>query len=295
MLKLAYTATCLAAFGLVACGDSDGGNNNGADSSVVFGADAAAGGPDAQVVVACNPVAQTGCEGDRPRCTYIIDGMNPQGQLLGHTDCVPAGTAAVGESCQALAGEQGVDNCVEGAWCLGGECVPICNQAPDSCEEPGVTNTCVGFVGLFEDVDQVGLCQPVCDPLDPSAACEEGDACYLVLTTGIGSCGSPAAGAEALNQGDDCMFLNGCASGFGCIIPNNPDSTMVTSLACVFYCDAADSGGPTCNMSGDLESCCIRLSDFYADVTTPNTPDLGMCVNPNTWGLDPNTCMFPQQ
>ncbi len=78
-------------------------------------------------------------------------------------------------------------------------------------------------------------------------------------------------------QGDPCQFINGCAEGFGCVLPDPPDNP--SGLACAFHCDALGGGGPTCADGPGPAFECRAINDFWGDVSTAPA-DLGLCVNP---------------
>ena len=78
-------------------------------------------------------------------------------------------------------------------------------------------------------------------------------------------------------QGVPCQFVNGCAEGFGCVLPDPPDNP--SGLACAFHCDALGGGGPTCADGPGPAFECRAINDFYGDLSTAPA-DLGMCVDP---------------
>jgi hypothetical protein len=131
--------------GLVGCGgDDDAEQPDAEEISFIDGGIDAAGttdaGPDAFIPGGeCLPNEQD-CAGAGDKCTD--DGTG--------TVCAPAGTVAVGEPCAV--GEDGIDDCVTGAYCIFSVCQQICTTNPaDSCPEGSV---CTGFDGLFDDSDQ---------------------------------------------------------------------------------------------------------------------------------------------
>jgi len=75
-------------------------------------------------------------------------------------------------------------------------------------------------------------------------------------------------------QGDPCDFSNGCAKGYGCVLPDDNPNERV----CAFHCDAG-GGGPTCADGPGPAFECRAINDFWGDVSTAPA-DLGMCVDP---------------
>lgn len=304
MKKVALMAICLGSFGLLACGGGDDGPDvmiTDADPGTMI---------DGGVV--CNPVANTGCPAGQ-KCTSIVEATEPD--LLTRTACAPDGTVDIGGTC-ARDEASGVDDCLGGGWCIGGTCQEICSQAPDNCP---TDKTCVGFVGLFEDQENTGVCQPACNPSTRTADCVDGESCYVILSSGKGSCAPPAAGLLTTGaecdgapgtQGCECQFLNGCEIGYGCMLNN--DAMNPTGLVCAFFCDPIAGGpGPGCADSiaggSDVDGpgpsfSCRQIQTFYNNAE--NMPDnVGMCINPATFVTcagcaDPsqencNPCLFP--
>lgn len=285
MKKVALMAICLGSLGLLACGGGD----NGPDVMIT---DAAPGGNADAGQAACNPVANTGCPAGQ-KCTSIVEATEPD--LLTRTGCAPDGAVAIGGTC-ARDMATGVDDCVGGSWCIGGTCEEICSQAPDNCPSD---KTCVGFVGLFEDQENTGVCQPACSPSTRVADCGTDESCYVILSSGKGSCAPPAGGLLTTGtecggtpgtQGCDCQFLNGCEIGYGCMLNNAP--TNATGLVCTFFCDPLPAGtGPKCGDSiaggSDVDGpgpsfSCRQVMTFYSNAE--NMPaDVGMCINPSTY------------
>ena len=240
--------------------------------------------PDAQPTP-CDPVGQTGCFAGE-KCTYIIDSTTP---LMGHTSCAPKGGVVSGGACTRDAG--GVDDCVAGYFCSGGTCTEICSTSPNSC---GGTEVCTVFAGVFDDRTDVGMCMPQCDPLNPSAVCPTGESCYLSLASAITSCvapslsdpitktGAPNCNSNPGTQDCNCVTLNGCDAGFGCILLN--DAANPTGNICAFFCDPMNSGGPTCasGTGAGPSFSCRQIMSFYSDAMDVD-PSYGMCVNPTTW------------
>jgi len=81
--------------------------------------------------------------------------------------------------------------------------------------------------------------------------------------------------AFALTQGDDCGFMNGCASGHSCALIKSPNDSQLT---CAFHCDTR-GGSPSCADGGNPGFACVSPSLFYGDVN--RTPaSLGICIDP---------------
>jgi hypothetical protein len=153
----------------VACFSCGGGDTQLLDASVDAG-------------LICNPMLQTGCMAGE-KCTWVVDVAGPM--QLGHVDCVPDGTVARGDNCNA-ATAGGADNCVAGNLCISGQCKPICDpqlvegSAAGACP---INFACSLYEGFFESggVAIAGVCEPACDPLTQR---------LKVGTTNIEACGS---------------------------------------------------------------------------------------------------------
>jgi hypothetical protein len=225
------------------------------------------------------------------KCTYIIESTDP---FLGRTACAPDGSIPLNGTC--MRNEQGVDDCVGGTWCSGGTCAEICSSAPDSC---AANSTCVSFVGLFDDAEGTGLCQPACSPLTAATDCPAEEGCFLNLSTGKGSCaagysgsatdpypenktGAPQCANAPGTQGCNCLYLNGCQNGYGCALNNEP--MAATGLECAFFCDVLGGGGPVC---GDAQLLapqwrCAQIMTFYNN-SEMVPAEIGFCVNNDEW------------
>lgn len=233
-----------------------------------------AGGPPDAMPGPCDPVTQTGCVTGQ-KCTYIQGTSN-------HTGCATDGTTPIGGSCTSA----GVDDCVGGSYCQGGECVAICSTSPDTC---GSSAQCQLYANTFDDRTNVGLCVSVCNPLDVTS-CGSGEMCALVISSGIATCqpvgGTSTSGASncAANpgtQGCDCMYLNACNPGYGCLLVNDPSNP--TGNVCAFFCDPTQGGaGPSCSSAtgGGSNFSCRQLMTFYTDATNVD-PAVGLCIDPN--------------
>ncbi len=292
-------ALCVGAFGLLACGGGSGDDTP--DAFVVPTIDSGnPDDPDANVG-ACNPVAQTGCNSGE-KCTWIVDvAGTPPDPDLGHTGCVTDGTVAEGDACTLP--ETGADDCVAGTYCLRSVCTEICSSAPNSCPSGEICST---YENLMEDIENVGLCNPECDPVEQNCAIDT-QACYLQLVTGESSCAGIPSDAVGLTQGDDCSanssgqcYLNGCDKGYGANLPDGPDATSIS--LCAFFCNPIDNwsgnvqgltGDPagigcTASFGGDRPDGpgpsyeCRYLQTFYGIEEVPAA--VGMCLDPTIWG-----------
>jgi hypothetical protein len=235
----------------------------------------------------CNPVAQTGCGGGE-KCAW--DGAG--------TTCVPDGSVLLGGACTAPSA--GVDDCVAGAHCADSLCREICTRAPDSC---GAVELCTPQAGLFTGDANVGLCEPMCDPVFQN--CPATEACYLQAVTGVSSCAGIPEESVSIGQGDTCYgpepgvcYLNGCDEGYGANLPGDGGVSV-----CAFFCTPVDSWkGNADNAAGDPYSVhcnstfggirpdgpgagheCRFFQSFYSNVEDV-LASVGMCVDVATWG-----------
>jgi hypothetical protein len=131
--------------------------------------------------------------------------------------------------------EVGYDDCEAGYYCLSGVCTEICGTSPDTCPDG---TTCASYASFMEDVADVGLCKPLCDPVTQDCA-EPTAACYLQAIAGTSLCAGVPASSATQTQDMPCYgpaaggcYLNGCAKGYGA---NQPDGT------CAFFCNPVDN------------------------------------------------------
>jgi hypothetical protein len=260
-----------------AAGSLDGGNT-----------DATVPGADGGVIAFCNPINQTGCQANE-KCTQLVESDMP---FLAYTTCVPDGNVPNGGMCMqgAPGPSTGYDDCVAGNLCLGGACVEICGQAPDTCP---MGESCTAYANTFQDVADVGLCNPECDVLTQDCTQDPNDpfgtGCYLSVASGNSVCApaynelpNPAPGV----QGEDCMFLNTCAVGYSCSLVNDPINA--TGNVCAKFCDSMMSGGPICDDTGSATTC-TQINMFYGDAD--QVPDeVGFCIDCAVW-TDVPACM----
>ncbi len=185
---------------------------------------------------------------DCPDGEKCMPWANDGGGVWNATRCteVDADPASVGDPCTVQgSGVSGIDDCDHGSMCWGvdgetnmGECAEICGCSPDNpaCE---TENTACAIV----NGGAVAVCLPVCNPLDPDA-CVAGEACYPNGSTF--ACAPDASGGTGL-QGDECMFVNGCAPGHVCVSAATvPDCDGVA--CCTAYCFSSSecSDGAEC-------------------------------------------------
>lgn len=282
MHKLAISALFVGALGVFACGGGDG----------------AISPRDAEVMVACNSVAQTGCDAGL-KCAQVEVAVD-----LYVTGCVTDGTRRLGEVCvQGEPGEDtGFDDCAAGFHCLAGTCREICSSSPNSC----VAFACSSYTDVFKDRPGTGVCAPYCDPVVQDCASAT-DGCYLNYVTGESICLVPGP-TEELHQDDPCLtpegesgcHINGCNRGYA---PNSAAQSAMSSV-CVKLCTPTpqyignsgnlqgDPAGVTCTLDVDPNMTdsheCRYINTFYSNTTmVPST--IGFCINRENWYMG-GTC-----
>lgn len=269
MRTLAFAAMIIGTWGLVACG---GGGDKAPDADIILPPDAAADVDAPPVGGDCNPVENTGCEAGE-KCTQIIDQEEPD--FLARVACVADGTVPKDGMCEFgdVAAGEGYDNCVGGLFCRNGLCTEICSVNPDSCP---ADHACSRYTETFDNDDNIGLCDPTCNPLDLGSCMSEDLACYLNIFTDSASC---AGVAGEVQQNQACMFLNSCSPGLSCSLI---DPTQ-TELWCAHMCDpmtGMTAQGILCSQVPEIAAgtpTCAQINMFYSDVETPDT--LGMCID----------------
>lgn len=243
------------------------------------------GGPDATLEEICDPVAQTGCEAGEKCASVDIDGFGTV-----RTWCVADGDVPLGGACTTTPPGPGTgfDDCVAGHACVSSKCRRMCTVESDSCSND---EACVAVSTLHSDIGGVGVCDPLCDPLAQDCAPEPdqpfGTGCYLSINSGNATCAPARAeddGGMPGVQGSPCMYLNTCAVGYGCNLLDDPISPW--GNVCAYYCDAADTGGPTCNDGdgpGPFGYTCVAINGgIYGDADNV-PPDVGLCINCAVW------------
>jgi hypothetical protein len=227
MTKYLFGAFALMA---AACG---GGSKSTVDATASIDAPLAgpdAGTPDADVVLACNPLAAAGQQGcaTGQKCTWIDIQDTPD--TIGKLGCVPDGTVALGGTCaRGAAGEAtGYDNCAAGGICIGsstaGVCKDLCGfdgSVSAACDPGGACTRYSGLGANGADAPVIGACNPTCDPLHQTRivngvtqSCGTNQGCYLLASTvdTIAVC----AGAGTGNDNDPIngtTYANSCAPG----------------------------------------------------------------------------------
>jgi hypothetical protein len=216
---------------------------------------------DMEIIEACNPVAQTGCEAGQ-KCTWQDVTAD-----LGRIACVPDGTVAIGGTCTFLdPGETaGYDDCVAGAYCLSGTCQEICTDAPDSCDT--ATSACSSYSGLFEGAAiSTGVCDFKCSPgtqerlFDDAALCggttERPRGCYgwawgtmrldYTCTPDI-SDATHGQTPDPLNP-QNVPYLNSCTAGY---FPWVASFEETAPDVCIAFCVPGEThSGNTANVDG---------------------------------------------
>jgi hypothetical protein len=286
MQKLALGALVIGLF--VACG---GGNKTKTIDSGMSGSGAV-----------CDPIAQTGCTGSDSRCTWVQDTAS-----VGHVDCVPAGTAALGGACMAGSAFPSYDNCDAGSICINTKCETICdnNAGGSAC---GSGFACGIYSGVFEvnGSFEAGACDKTCDPFNDNSFGSGGSGDLIPPKTGT-TCGSdqgcygfPSSDATnpthftcggelntdlvhrsacAPGTGTDpgcapdatSVYLNGCAQGY---IPLLDDMSIgVTTAVCIAYCMPNDCymgmcGSDNLASEGSGAHQCLQ-TDIRVDPTEP--------------------------
>jgi hypothetical protein len=263
-------------------------------------------GGDDETTTACNPVSQTGCDAGE-KCTWVVYSEEPS---LGKTECVADGTVDKAGACTtgAPGAATGFDDCKAGLYCVNSVCTDICTQTDSATCDEGFA--CVIYADTFDDLGDdstIGLCAPTCNPVTQD--CEvEGQACYLLISDGAGTCaGVPAAAAE-LGQGDTCYgpmagscYLNGCNKGYQAILLAQAGSD---DAVCGAFCTPVNTylNNPDTNDvdGGDPANCgaarvmqanqgCGFIQSIFAgsDTFDPSiiSAEYGICYNGNEWGL----------
>jgi len=148
---------------------------------------------------------------------------------------------------------------------------------------PGLSLCTSACFDLLSDVTNCGACDNVCATVDQDCIegyCLECDpvtqdcsnsptdlACYVILHSGSlheTRCIQPFPETGSGTQGDDCQSINGCAEGYGCLLPTLP----LPQLECARYCDASDKAGPNgtprCVADSGVGFECLGISEVYA-------------------------------
>lgn len=299
MTKLAWSASLVSALALAACGGGGG-------EIILPDAGGGGGGNGAE----CNPVTQAGCAAGE-KCSLRIPPMGTAGAAT--TECLPVGDKAAGETCTfnpdpADPTMTRFDDCGAGLAC-DGVCVQICaaGQAGSCTVE---AEACVRINGFFADVgsgNDVGVCAPECDLLDPAAVCGATNGCYGLFETGESICANVAGGAENLTFKQPCT-PNPDENPTGCFLNSAPiggtpsyteayggdEQGKITAWCSPIDLnsdvDPADAGGDPVGACGTTRlqttqdgtgdpAQCRSLNTTYTN-TTHVPADWGFCVDP---------------
>jgi hypothetical protein len=317
MRKIAIVAVCVGALGLLGCGGGGGDDDDDddIDGGIIF-TDASSD-PDTPPTVACNPIAQTGCE-PTEKCTFIIEGISP---TLGYIGCAPIPENPIGENESGCTDAYDVtpppsqatphiDECDKYLFCSDEVCREICTTSPQNCPDKF---SCVGTHGIFDDA--TGMCNPGCTSLH-AQYCEDTDkSCYLLFleeyttvcfkptsepdTAHDGCVEAEKPDEEPQYQGECCSYINTCAKRFGCTQPS-PPPVLHDQRVCAGFCDPTGlvvdpEPPPTCPQLYHpvLDAFCQPINNsFYSD--TDDLPDeIGFCMVAEIWG--PATCWDGEQ
>jgi hypothetical protein len=222
---------------------------------------------------ACDPLAQD-CPEDEKCVPYASTGVT-----WDDTKCVPIlGDVPIGEPCVSDGRPSATDDCDADGHCwnhadvdglLVGVCAPFCAGTPDdpSCAPD---SSC-----LLANEASIALCLPSCDPLTQD--CGAGLGCLW------GSHGFVCTSlTQSVAAGQPCTFTNDCAAGLGCF-----DAELIPACAgvacCAAYCSVDDP-----DACPDLDLACGAF--FGEGQAQPGLESLGVCVVPNTWGVDTDGC-----
>jgi hypothetical protein len=225
--------------------DDDDSNDDDAESEA-----GESGGP----VFECDPVEQTGCNGD-DKCTVVL-----QAGSYGYTCVADTVAHASLESCDPdLAG--GLDGCPAGTACLSDEaeqglCIPLCIDGSDC-----------GDGNCIPDLENdIPYCADECSPFEAMCPtplqCRRLDdrfGCSFVRPDDTGS------------QGEPCSVSGdvGCAEGFACM-PGGLVPGCASDNCCSVLCDTTLGG---C----DSPSTCTTLFDS----PSPGSESIGVCIVPS--------------
>jgi hypothetical protein len=230
------------------------------DSGVGWGVDSRV--DDGRTSTTCSVLTQTGCQAGQ-KCTWVVDQMMTGMDPVGHIDCVPDGTIAVGGACtRGAPGPMGYDNCKAGGYCESMKCEQICDLQGGAPMCP-TSFTCKNYSGVFGPVNQpvaAGLCDPNCDPLADNkfgsgktktgTGCTASQGCYGYPNSSVPTeytCNtefentlyhrSPCNATNGCANGTQ-VYLNGCAQGFIPLLYHDDSGSM--TIDCISYCAPVD-------------------------------------------------------
>lgn len=155
-------------------------------------------------------------------CTLVPQGGCPSGNkcvyTLGQANCIPFGTTAPGQLCNA-------DTCVKGVQCDNPFGPPTlcrqlcvsdsdCTQAPPS-NEPTNSGLCVIGVATSQGTK---LCSIPCDPVPShTSGCASGLACHVFANSGTNGEDTDCGTAGTAEDGESCTTNLDCVTGFTCV------------------------------------------------------------------------------
>jgi hypothetical protein len=154
---------------------------------------------------------------------------------------------------------------------------------------PGLTQCTTACTDLRADPLNCGACDKECSAgtLCVDGRCRgcdvftqdcatEGETCYFIPSIATSVC---ATAFGTGTQGDACEFINSCAEGYICFLPNDVENP--TGPACARTCDADRTFPVTpnefCSSEVGAGSRCVRAPDFYADIGD-EASDIAFCV-----------------
>lgn len=218
--------------------------------------------------MSCDLWAQDCAPGQK--CVPYVSGP---GQSYDAFKCVDVqGDQAPGEPCTSVGPSEAIDDCDATSICFNlteegegftGNCVAQCVGTPEmpSCEGEA-------YCSLSGD-SSLALCFPLCNPLEQSD-CGEGFGCYWA-----GQNFTCLAETQNLPTGADCGFLNDCAPGLVCLVPEFVPGCE-GSPCCAPFCDI-EQGDQPCEEALPGTSCVSFWEDGMAE---PGYENVGVCITP---------------
>jgi hypothetical protein len=213
----------------------------------------------------CDPFAQDCPDGEK--CVpYASTGGNWDANK-----CVPVlGDGATGEPCTSAGAVEATDDCDASGVCwnvsdvdgeLVGTCQPFCAGTPDNASCPFGW-----YCQLYGDGSRT-ICERLCDPL--AQTCEDGQGCYWVGNSFL--CGNTIGDIPA---GEPCGYINDCAPGLVCVVPETLPSCAGSSC-CTSFCELG-LAEPQCDAVPGTE--CVP---FFEQGTAPSGYEhVGICMLP---------------
>lgn len=212
----------------------------------------------------CDLFAQDCPRGEK--CAYwAYDG----GPAYNGLRCVPVVDDAhgFGELCSVEPPKtSGIDDCILGAQCWNGACVPICQGSANdpACPDGYGCSAASGNGPLF--------CRAYCDPLGP--------ACPGELTCGVSNSGDFWCGPSPYDElvaGESCDWVNACGPGMVCL--NSEDWPGCEGTGCCApYCDHTQPDADAeCDAAGSGTVC---VPWFAPGEAIPGLEHVGVCRVP---------------